>query len=379
MARRIYLIAGEASGDLHGANLIRALRLQDSTLEIRGWGGDLMEEAGCQLVKHYRELAFMGFVEVIRNLPTILGNLRFARKDILAFRPDAVIFIDYPGFNLRLVPWAHGQGIKTVYYISPQLWAWHKSRIKIIRKFVDELLVILPFEEPFFAAEGVTAHYVGHPLIDVVDRFEGKSNLHQELDLHPDQQIIALLPGSRRQEVENMLPLMAALARRHPEYAWVIAEAPGLSSEAYTQILVKFPDLYSVRKRTYDLLSQSYAAIVTSGTATLETALFNVPQVVAYKGSAVSFWIAKRLVKLQYISLVNLLLDKPLVTELIQHDLTETRLDQAFSKLLEPDGRASMMAGYTALRHLLGSQNASSTAARHILNVLPLKPQEPII
>ncbi len=356
---------------MHAANLIRALLLQDSTLEIRGWGGDLMEEAGCDIVKHYRELAFMGFVEVIRNLPTILGNLRFAKRDILAFQPDAIIFVDYPGFNLRLVPWAHAHNMKTIYYISPQLWAWHKSRIKIIRQFVDELLVILPFEEDFFASEGVVAHYVGHPLVEVVNRHVSTSNIRKELQLHPDQKIVALLPGSRRQEVENMLPLMAGLARRYPDYAWVIAEAPGLSSDAYAQILAKYPSLHSIRAKTYQLLSQAHAAIVTSGTATLETALFNVPQVVAYKGSAISFWIAKRLVKLDYISLVNLLLDKPLVKELIQNDLTIDKLDDAFQQLLNPDGRATMMEGYATLRSQLGPQDASTEAAKLIIESLP--------
>lgn len=373
MARRIYIIAGEASGDLHAANLIRALFLQDSTLEIRGWGGDLMEEAGCEIVKHYRELAFMGFIEVIRNLPTILGNLRFAKRDILAFQPDAVIFVDYPGFNLRLVPWAHQHNMKTIYYISPQLWAWHKSRIKIIRQYVDELLVILPFEEAFFAKEGVEAHYVGHPLLEVVDRHESTNDIRKELQLEPDQKIIALLPGSRRQEVENMLPMMAGLARRHPDYAWIIAEAPGLSSDAYARILAKYPSLHSIRGKTYSLLDQAHAAIVTSGTATLETALFNVPQVVAYKGSAISFWIAKRLVKLDYISLVNLLLDKPLVKELIQNDLTINNLDSAFQQLLDPDGREKMMEGYATLRDQLGKQDASTTAAKRIIKALPTR------
>lgn len=365
------MIAGEASGDLHASNLIRALLVQDSTLEIRGWGGDLMEEAGCEIVKHYRELAFMGFIEVIRNLPTILGNLRFAKRDMLAFQPDAVVFVDYPGFNLRLVPWAHQYNIKTIYYISPQLWAWHKNRIKIIRRFVDELLVILPFEEAFFKKEGVAAHYVGHPLVEVVDQHESGCDIRKELVLGPDKKIIALLPGSRRQEVENMLPLMAGLARRYPDYAWVIAEAPGLSSDAYARILAKYPSLYSIRAKTYQLLSQAHAAIVTSGTATLETALFNVPQVVAYKGSAISFWIAKRLVKLDYISLVNLLLDKPLVKELIQNDLTIANLDSAFQQLLEPAGRETMMQGYASLRELLGTQDASTTAASHIIKALP--------
>ncbi len=373
MARRIYIIAGEASGDLHAANLIHALLQQDSTLKIRGWGGDLMEEAGCQIVKHYRDLAFMGFIEVIRNLPTILGNLKFAKRDMEAFKPDAVIFVDYPGFNLRLVPWVKAKGIRTIYYISPQLWAWHKSRVKIIRKAVDDLLVILPFEEAFFADEGVEAHFVGHPLVEVIEQFTPSMDVRKELGLPPDQPLVALLPGSRRQEVESMLPIMAAMARKYPDFVWVIAEAPGLSSDAYTRILQQYPSLKSVRGKTYDLLSQAHAAIVTSGTATLETALFNVPQVVAYKGSAISFWIAKRLVKLSYISLVNLLLDRGLVKELIQTDLTLPNLEEAFNCLLEDESRAEMLNGYQELRTRLGQKPASSTAAKHILDVIPFQ------
>ncbi|MCF8238421.1 MAG: lipid-A-disaccharide synthase [Saprospiraceae bacterium] len=373
MPRRIYILAGEASGDLHASNLIRALLLQDPTLTIRGWGGDLMEEAGCQVVKHYRDLAFMGFVEVIRNLPTIFGNLRFAKRDMEAFQPDAVIFVDYPGFNLRLVPWVKSRGFRTIYYISPQLWAWHKSRIKIIRKEVDDLLVILPFEEEFFAKEGVTAHFVGHPLVEVVQQFRPTLDIRDHLDLPSDQPLVALLPGSRRQEVENMLPIMAAMARKYPAFAWVIAEAPGLSSDTYSRILQQYPSLKSVRGKTYDLLAAAHAAIVTSGTATLETALFNVPQVVAYKGSAISFWIAKRLVKLSFISLVNLLLDRKLVTELIQNDLNLPKLEAAFNNLLEEGPRAEMLAGYEELQSRLGQKPASQTAARHILEVVPVR------
>ena len=368
MGRKIYLIAGEASGDLHGGNLIRAMRTREADLEIRGWGGDQMEAAGCQLVRHYRDLAFMGFVEVIRNLPTILGNLRLAKRDIREFRPDIVVFIDYPGFNLRLVPYVKSLGIRTVYYISPQLWAWHESRVKIIRHSVDDLLVILPFEAGFFAQEGVQASYVGHPLVEVIRSFQSQVDIHQALDLSPDRPLIALLPGSRRQEVTNMLPVMAALARQYPRFAWVIAEAPGLSEATYRQVLADYPEIHSIRGRTYDLLAQAYAAVVTSGTATLETALFQVPQVVAYKGSVISYWIARQLVKLKYISLVNLLLDRPLVKELIQQDLTIERLKQAFQDLLDPPTRQAMLEGYTELRKLLGEQDASASAAGHILN-----------
>lgn len=360
-------MAGEASGDLHGGNLIRAMMSQEPDLEIRGWGGDEMEAAGCQLVKHYRDLAFMGFVEVIRNLPTILGNLRLARQDISQFQPDVVVFIDYPGFNLRLVPYVKSLGIRTVYYISPQLWAWHKSRVKIIRQYVDDLLVILPFEADFFAREGVQAHYVGHPLVEVIRSFQSKMAVHDALGLPHDRPLIALLPGSRRQEVTNMLPVMASLARRYPQFAWVIAEAPGLSESTYRQVLASYPEIRSIRGHTYDLLAQAHAAVVTSGTATLETALFRVPQVVAYKGSVISYWIARQLVNLDYISLVNLLLDRPLVCELIQQDLTIDRLQDAFQALLDPQTRQAMLDGYEELASLLGEQDASATAAGRIL------------
>lgn len=369
---KYYIIAGEASGDLHGGNLIRALRRKDPDAEIRCWGGDNMQEAGAVLVKHYRELAFMGFAEVLMNLRTIFRNLSFCKKDILAFQPDILILVDYPGFNLRIVRWARQQalfgqgGAKIVYYISPQVWAWKEGRVKMMKACIDRMLVILPFEKAYYQDKwNWEVDYVGHPLLEEIDR---RKSGPPAAPLS-DQPVIALLPGSRKQEIRKKLPVMLAVSRSFPGYQFIVAKAPGVDSQFYDSMLKEFPRVSSVAGRTYDLLQQSRAALVTSGTATLETALFAVPEVVCYKGSWLSYQIGKRLVKVKYISLVNLIMDKPVVKELIQDEMNESNLCRELAGLLEnPDKQDQLRADYTALRDMLAhSGNASDQAAASII------------
>ncbi|HEX6333705.1 MAG TPA: lipid-A-disaccharide synthase [Flavisolibacter sp.] len=365
---KYYIIAGEASGDLHGSNLVRELKKADPGATIRCWGGDLMAQQGAVLVKHYRDLAFMGFAEVIKNLPTILKNLKFCKADITSFAPDVLVLIDYPGFNIRMAAWAKEQGLRVVYYISPQVWAWKESRVKTIRKVVDKMLVILPFEEAFYKKHDYKVVYVGHPLVQVVEDFLS----HAKPRLKQHKPIVAILPGSRRQEITKKLPLMLEASRHFPAYQFIVARAPGLEESFYAQFLENYAGTATVANQTYQLLSESSAALVTSGTATLETALFGVPQVVCYKGSAISFAIARRLVKIKYISLVNLIMDKPLVKELIQDDLTVENLVVELKRILEDrEAVPRMHQDYSSLHQLLRQGgNASETAAREILAVV---------
>jgi lipid-A-disaccharide synthase len=371
---KYYLIAGEASGDLHGSNLIRELKKLDPLAGIRCWGGDMMEQAGGELVKHYRDLAFMGFIEVVKNLGTIFKNLRFCKKDILAYKPDALILIDYPGFNLRIAAWAKQQGIRVVYYISPQVWAWKESRVHSIKRNVDKMLVILPFEKDFYTKWGMQVEYVGHPLIEVVENAQSGPGQLNPFNLSPlnEHNIIALLPGSREQEVAKKLPMMLQASRAFPDYHFVIAKAPSLEDAFYEPFLQAYPNVRAIRNKTYELLMQSKAALVTSGTATLETALFGVPEVVCYKGSAISYQIARRLVKVKYISLVNLIMDKEVVKELIQDQLTLANIEKELKEILtDPARKRQLHEDYTALRNLLRKGGpASSNAARSIYNFL---------
>lgn len=364
---KLYIIAGEASGDLHGSNLLKALFKAQPGLKCRVWGGDMMQSAGGELVKHYRNLAFMGFVEVIMNLRTILRNIDFCKADILAFQPDALVLIDYPGFNLRIAKWAKRQGIRVIYYISPQIWAWHQSRVHDIKRDVDKMLVILPFEQAFFEKYGMNVEYVGHPLLDALKE-------HPERNLEAAQQsnIIALLPGSRRQEVQRILPEMLAITKDFPDYQFIIAGATSLPESYYRPFLKEYPQVQLAIGGAYGLLQKAHAALVKSGTSTLETALFGVPQVVCYAGNSLSYHIAKRLVQVKYISLVNLIMDKPLVRELIQHELNSENLKNGLKEILEPEKRAEILAGYAALRHLLGDGGASERSAKAILEYLSL-------
>lgn len=365
---KYYLIAGEASGDLHGANLMEAIQRKDSEADFRFWGGDKMAKYGGEPVKHYRELAFMGFVEVIQNLPTILRNIRFCKNDIKGFQPDVLILIDYPGFNLRIAEFAKKLGIRVVYYISPQLWAWKENRVETVRKFVDDMLVILPFETEFYRKHNIDAHFVGHPLLDEVAKLQPLDvELFKAENKLSEKEIIALLPGSREQEVKKMLDIMLAVRPHFPHYQFVIAGAPSLPEEFYRHYLDN--DVRFVSNKTYDLLRASKAALVTSGTATLETALLNVPEVVCYKGNPVTYQIAKRLIKsIQYISLVNLIMERESVKELIQSELTEQNLATELRKILEEEeGRARILSDYKLLREKLGGSGASDKAAAIIV------------
>ncbi|WP_462250541.1 lipid-A-disaccharide synthase [Ferruginibacter sp.] len=377
-----YIIAGEASGDLHGSNLIKELRKLDAAAGIRCWGGDKMEAAGATLVKHYRDLAFMGFIEVIKNLRTIFRNIDFCKKDILAHKPDVLILIDYPGFNLRIAKWAKQQGIKIIYYISPQVWAWKENRVKGIKESVDKMLVILPFEKDFYKKWHYEVEYVGHPLVEVIEEF-GIRNLElpdqNTATTFPNSQlqisnsgIVALLPGSRQQEILKKLPIMLEVAKHFPSYQFVVAKAPGLDENFYTELLVPYSNVSAVVNKTYDLLAQSKAALVTSGTATLETALFAVPEVICYKGSSISYQIAKRLVKIKYIGLVNLIMDKEVVKELIQDDLTVENLTKELDTILNSkEKQEQLKKDYAALKNLLSQGgHASANAAKSIYNFL---------
>ncbi|MCF8449903.1 MAG: lipid-A-disaccharide synthase [Taibaiella sp.] len=360
---RYYIIAGEASGDLHGGNLVKAIHRQDGAADVRCWGGEHMEAAGATVVKHYRELAFMGFVEVLIHLRTIFRNIAFCKKDILAYSPDVLVLIDYPGFNLRIAAWAKQQGIKVVYYISPQVWAWKEKRVEQIKRDVDKMLVILPFEVDFYKKWQYDVSYVGHPLIEVV------SHEKNDVPVTPLSQkpLIALLPGSRAQEIKVKLPIMLQMVQHFPEYRFAIAQAPSQPDSLYKEIIGDM-DVLLVNGNTYNLLKQAAAGLITSGTATLETALFGVPQVVCYKGNAVSFWLATKLVNVKYISLVNLIMDKPVVTELIQNELTAANLKTALTRLLtDKQYKAELQQDYRSLWDKLGSNHASDNAATAIV------------
>lgn len=373
---RYYIIAGEASGDLHGSNLIKELRLLDEAADIRCWGGDFMQAAGATLVKHYRDLAFMGFAEVLLNLRTILRNLAFCKEDITQYRPDVLILVDYPGFNLRIAEWAKAQGLKVVFYISPQVWAWKESRVKKMKQHIDLMLVILPFEKAYFKNRwNWDVVYVGHPLVRVIDQFKQSDASHAPLaasgaPVQAGQPLVALLPGSRKQEILKKLPVMLEVSKQFPACHFVVAKAPGQDDAFYASLLQAYPNVSAVRDQTYALLAQSSAALVTSGTATLETALFGVPEVVCYKGSNISYQIARRLIKVKYISLVNLILDKLVVKELIQHELTVANAAAELEQLLHNDQRRSQLQhDYQELKTLLSAGgNASANAAREIID-----------
>ncbi len=371
---KYYLIAGEASGDLHASNLMKELKKKDASAQFRFWGGDLMQEQGGELVKHYRDLAFMGFIEVIANLRTILGNIKFCKNDILNYKPDAVILVDYPGFNLRIAKFAHNAGFKIFYYISPQVWAWKKSRVHKIKRFVDRMFVILPFEKDFYAKYDYDVDFVGHPLLDMISQLpENDTKSFIEENNLPDKPVIALLPGSRKQEIKKMLPVMLSATKYFDKYQFVIAGAPSVDKEFYQEMAGQ-ESVKIVYNRTHKLLQNSFAAIVTSGTATLETALFEVPEVVCYKGSAISYFIAKMVIDkdtIKYISLVNLIMDKEIVKELIQSDLTTENLKEELSKITgNKDNRKRMKKEFINLKKKLGGAGASEKTAELIVKRL---------
>jgi lipid-A-disaccharide synthase len=364
-----YIIAGEASGDLHASNLMKELKVLDANAQFRCWGGDLMKAQEADLVKHYRDLAFMGFTEVLMNLPTILNNIKFCKKDILEHKPDVLILVDYPGFNLRIAEYARAIGIKVFYYISPQIWAWKQSRVHKIKKVVDKMFVILPFEKEFYQRFNYNVDFVGHPLLDAVKNYSSLSN---RLSVQTNKPIVALLPGSRKQEITSMLPIMLSMVKHYKNYQFVIAAAPSQNKEFY-QTFIGDLDVKIVFGETYQLLQKSEAALVTSGTATLETALFGIPEVVCYKGGAISYAIAKQLVKVKYISLVNLIMDEEIVKELIQNELNENNLKVELDKLFNPQSRIKMLSHYTKLKIKLGGSGASKKTAELMISYLNVK------
>lgn len=368
---KYYIIAGEASGDLHGSNLMKALYEEDPNADIRFWGGDLMQNVGGTLVKHYRELAFMGFIEVIFNLKAILNNITICKNDITQFKPDVIIYIDYPGFNMRIAKWAKQVGYKNHYYISPQIWAWKENRITAIKHDIDKMYVILPFEKDFYEIKHkFPVEFVGHPLIDAIHNQSGvDANTFRAENHLSEKPIIAILPGSRKQEISKMLSVMLSVVKDFPDYQFVIAGAPSQELSFYQQF-ISGENIKFVSNKTYALLRNATAALVTSGTATLETALFKVPEVVCYKGSWASYQIAKRIITLKYISLVNLIMDREVVTELIQDDCSTKRIREELTKILEPNYRKTLLENYDLLEEKLGGIGASKKTAHLIVDAI---------
>lgn len=373
---RYYIISGEASGDLHGSNLVKQIKLNDPNAVIRGWGGDLMQKEGVDIVKHYRDLAFMGFAEVIKHLPTIMRNIDFCKTDIVSFKPDVLILIDYPGFNLRIAKFAKAAGYKIVYYISPQVWAWKSSRVHLIKKVVDRMMVILPFEKAFYEKYDYHVDFVGHPLLDVIGHAKPDREFFISAHNLDDKPIVALLPGSRKQEILTMLPIMAEVAKKFPKYQFVIAAAPSALGEWYIDFLAQ-SNIKIVYDRTYPLLQNSIAALVASGTATLESALWGVPEVLCYKtrgvSGAISYRIAKQLVgkRLKYIGLVNLIMEREVTRELIQNDLTTENLTMELVKLLDDAAYINRMKeDFKLVREKLGGPGASARAAQIIAELI---------
>lgn len=361
---RLFIISGEASGDLHGAHLAKALLQQEPALQLTGWGGDKMQAQGVEILKHYKDLAFMGFVEVAKHLPEILRNFSLCKKQITELKPDAVILVDYPGFNLRMAKWLHKNGYKVFYYIAPQVWAWHSSRIKQIKKYVDLLFPILPFEEKFFLTRRVKAEYFGHPLLDVVNEYKATGVAATEAG------VIAILPGSRKQELERMLPTLLEVTKNFPDKKFVIAGTLNLPKYLYTNLLRNYSETKIVFDRTYQLLSKAEAAIVKSGTSTLEAALFNVPEVVVYTMNALTYRIAKVIVKknISYISLVNLILNKKAVPELIQNDFNVDMITEELRKILSNPNEQKN--DYKTLANMLGGGDTAKKVAEKIIENL---------
>ncbi|MEN9334683.1 MAG: Lipid-A-disaccharide synthase [Bacteroidota bacterium] len=358
---KIFLVAGEASGDLHGGHLANALKAIHPSIEMRGWGGEKMENAGVRITKHYRELAFMGFVEVLLNLRTIKQNFATIKEQILEFQPDKIIFIDYPGFNLRLAPWAKEHGIETHYYISPTIWAWKEGRVHDIKKYIDAMYCILPFEPAVYAKHQYTAHFVGHPLLD-------DWALNQKTTA-PTHDFILLAPGSRKQELKKILPVFVSVAHPFKSEKFIIAGAPGLSQKDYDNVIGVWPDNIEIKfGQTPELMRNAKAGLIASGTATLEAALRGCPIAVAYKANPISIFLAKILVKIKWISLVNLILNKEEVKELIQEKMTVASLTQALKELLSPEGKDKAKKIQDDLLQKLGGPGASKNVAQLVLN-----------
>ncbi len=370
------MIAGEASGDLHGSNLIKGIKEVDSQAQIRCWGGDLMKEAGGDLVKHYKEGAIMGFVEVVANLGKISRNLNDCKRDIMEYNPDVVVLIDYPGFNFRIAEFAKKNGFRVFYYIAPKVWAWKEKRVHRLKKFVDKLFIIFPFEIEYFRKWGIDAIYRGNPLLDSVDNYsranESREEFFARTGLDATKESVALLAGSRKGEIKYLLPRMMEVARKFPDNQFIMACAPSMEREFYESIIgKKCNNIKLLFGETYSILRHCRAAIINSGTASLEAALIGVPQVVCYGGNEISYQIAKRVVKLKYISLANLIMDRGLFKELIQHDCTPTLISQELEKLLHDDAyRGKMMEDYVQVREVLGGKGASAKVAKAMYDEL---------
>ncbi|MGI9192731.1 MAG: lipid-A-disaccharide synthase [Chitinophagaceae bacterium] len=357
---KYFFVAGEASGDRHAADVVQQLKQFDEHAQLQGWGGDAMQSAGVTIHKHIRHLAFMGFVEVLANLRTILGNFKLIKSQILAFKPDALVLVDYPGFNLRLAKWAHRHGIKVYYYISPTVWAWHESRVKQIQAYTQAMWCILPFEEAFYRERGVTqAIYVGNPSLQHIDAFVPEK---------PYPQGITLLPGSRMQEIKAMLPIMLEAIKEYRDMPIYIAQAPNLEASVFEAYLQAYPQIQLIQHQTYALIKAARVALVTSGTATLETALLGTPQVVCYQANPISYAIGKRVVKVKFIALVNLILNRAVVRELIQHELSVPALRQEVQQLWEGPHREQQLADYKELRQTLGTKQAAYEVANALYN-----------
>jgi lipid-A-disaccharide synthase len=367
---KYYLVAGEASGDLHGANLMKALKTEDSNASFRYFGGDKMQAEGGDLVKHYADMAFMGFTEVVLNLRTIFKNMKACKADVLAYKPDVLVLIDFPGFNLKIAEFAKKNKIKVCYYISPKIWAWNQKRVLKIKRDVDQMFCILPFEVDFYKKWGMDVHYVGNPLLDEKAQFLADLAFKKNQDL-TDQKIIALLPGSRKQEIERLLPDMLSVTERFPDYQFVIAAAPTFTASYYEQFIGD-KKVKLVFAQTYNLLQNAHAALVASGTATLETALFKIPQVVLYRGGAISVGIARMVIKIRFISLVNLIMDKKVVDELIQEDCNTQKITATLHPILEGKVRDKMLSDYHELGEKMGTAGASERTAKLIVNFLTL-------
>ena len=368
---KYYLIAGEASGDLHASNLMKGLKKFDKKAEFRFFGGEKMEDVGGQLVRHYKSMAYMGVVDVLLHIRTIGKNLKFCKSDILEYQPDVVILVDYAGFNLRIAEYAKSIGLKVYYYISPKVWVWKKSRIEKLREFTDKLFVILPFEVSFFEKNKLEAEYFGNPLMDSIHDFKsGNPDKKNFLEAHMlnKKPVVALLSGSRKDEIKRCLPEMLKVAKAYPEYNFVIAGAPSASKGLYEKIIKK-TQVKIVYNQTYELLNVAYAALVTSGTATLETAIFNVPQVVVYKTSPFNYHIGILFIKIRFFSLVNLIAGKEVVKELLQYQVRK-KLRTEFERLLQESERKKMKEEYLQLRKLLGEPGGSERVAARITESL---------
>ena len=363
---KYYIIAGEASGDLYGSKLIDEILSIDKKAEIRFWGGDNMIKSGGYNVKHIKELAFMGFYEVLKNITTILRNINFCKNDIKEFNPDKIIYIDYPGFNLKICKWAKNNGYKNYYYISPQIWAWKENRIKTIKNNIDKLFVIFPFEKEYYQKKfNMEVEFYGHPLIEQIDNFNSSNEFLKQNKIPRDRDIITLLPGSRSQEINTMLPIFLTLKKHFSNYEFIVAGVKNVNKRIYQPAFDL--NVKVVYNNTYNLLSHSKIAIVTSGTASLECALFNVPQIVCYKTSNISYFIGKLFVNISFISLVNIILKKGVVKELIQNDLTEKKLVNEISNLLVGNKISDMVNEYSKIYSMLSLQGTSKKITNSII------------